>query len=77
MPILDAVQEALEGDPGTRWQRESALALAMELDDKPNASMVKELRALMTEIGAEVPEQKGDVADDLADRRAARRTAAS
>lgn len=73
MPIFDAVEEALKGDPGARWQREAALALAADLDDKANASMVKELRALMTDIGAEMPEQTGDVADDLADRRAARR----
>lgn len=77
MSLVDAVREALNGDPGMRWQRELALSMAADLDQKQNASMSNALRALMEELGATAVERKGDVSDDLAAKRAARRQAAS
>jgi hypothetical protein len=76
MSLLDAVKDALEGDPGMRWQRELALGMAAELDEKANASLSNSLRALMDDLGVAAVEQKGDVSDDLAAKRAARRSAA-
>lgn len=77
MSLLDAVKDALTGDPGMRWQRELALGMAAELDEKANASLSNSLRALMDDLGVAAVEQKGDVSDDLAAKRAARRSAAS
>lgn len=76
MSLVDAVREALNGDPGMRWQRELALSMAADLDQKQNASMSNALRALMDDLGAADVERKGDVSDDLAAKRAARRQAA-
>lgn len=76
MSLVDAVREALTGNPGMRWQRELALSMAADLDQKQNASMSNALRALMDDLGAADVERKGDVSDDLAAKRAARRQAA-
>lgn len=76
MSVLGAVEKALVGLPGADWQRELALTLAAAMESNPNASTAKELRALMTELGAEVPAEKGDVSDELAAKRAARRSSA-
>ena len=54
------------------WRVEVARALAKEMDEKPNASFARELRAVMKELRADVPVAKGDVSDDLKSRRAAR-----
>lgn len=77
MSNLVAVQKALEGEPGQEWQRTLAVTLAAEMDSKPNASIAGQLRAVMDELGVAATEQKGDVSDDLAAKRAARRSAAS
>lgn len=77
MSLFDSVREALRGEPGMQWQRDLAEGMAAELDEKANASMSRELRALMDELGVVATEQKGDVSDDLAAKRAARRSAAS
>lgn len=77
MAVFDSVREALADDPGQEWQRQLALALAAEMDMKPNASISGQLRALMDDLGASMVQQKGDVSDDLAAKRAARRSAAS
>jgi len=77
MAVLDEVEVALEGLPGAEWQKALALSLAESMDKSPNASTAKELRALMTELGAEVPAADKDVSDDLAAKRAARRASAS
>ena len=76
MSVLGEVSAALEGVPCEGWQRELALALATGMDDSPNASLAKELKALMGELGAERPAEVGDVADELAAKRAERRRAA-
>lgn len=60
------------------WRREIALALAEQMDSEPNASIARELRLLMTEIGAKAfPESKRGVTDELRSRRERRRFAAS
>lgn len=71
MSVLSAVSEALEGKPED-WRTTLARTLASALDSEPNASMARELRALMTAIEeAEAPEVSS-VADDLRARRARR-----
>jgi hypothetical protein len=77
MSVLHEVEEALSASPGLAWQRALAVSLAAEMDEKPNASIAKELAALMTALGAASVVKKGDVSDDLASRRAERRKAAS
>jgi hypothetical protein len=77
MSVLYEVETALADNPGLPWQRALAVSLAAEMDEKPNASIAKELAGLMTALGAANVEKKGDVSDDLASRRAARRKAAS
>jgi len=76
MSILSGVQQALSTVSVEPWQRALAEGLAADLDEKMNASMAGQLRALMVEIGAEAPAERGDVSDDLAAKRAARRAAA-
>ena len=76
MSVFEAVKAEIEGLSVPLWKRETALVLATALDTAPNASTAKELRALMDEIGAK-PVTAGDVSDDLAAKRAARRAAAS
>lgn len=76
MAVFDSVREALADEPGQEWQRQLALTLAGEMDVKPNASIAGQLRAVMDELGVSMAERKGDVSDDLAAKRAARRQAA-
>jgi len=45
------------------------------MDESPNASLHKELRQLMQDLGASKPVEAGDVADELAAKRAERRRA--
>jgi len=73
--VLSEVTKTLEGLSCEGWQRELALSLATGMDDAPNASLAKELKALMGELGAAKPERKGDVADELAAKRESRRRA--
>jgi hypothetical protein len=55
------------------WRSEVALALAAALDEEPNASMAKELRSLMVDLGsAASAAKKGSTGDELAKQRAAR-----
>jgi outer membrane scaffolding protein for murein synthesis (MipA/OmpV family) len=62
----------------TSWRAELARTLAYQLDDEPNASNARELRALMKEIADESGVVvKGDLSDDLASRRANRIAAAT
>ena len=75
MSVLGTVTEALEGLSCEAWERATALALAKALDESPNASLAKELRQLMSDLGAAKPVESGDVADELAAKRAARRRA--
>ena len=76
MSVLSAVTEELEGVLCRDWERETALALAEQMDESPNASLSKELRQLMADLGASKPVEAGDVADELAAKRAERRRAA-
>ena len=77
MSVLEAVSAVLEGVECEGWERESALALARQMDESPNAALHKELRSLMKDLGSSVPsDEVGDVADELAAKRAARRRAA-
>ena len=77
--ILYAVQVELESLAVSGWRAETALSLAASLDDVPNASMARELRSLMTELGstAVVSAAKGDTGDELAADRSARIAAAT
>lgn len=74
MAVLDEVKRELEGVSLPGWKRETAFALAAAMDESPNASTAKELRALMSEVAVK-PAATGDVSDDLAAKRAARRSA--
>ena len=75
MSVLAAVTDALGGLSCEAWERATALALAEAMDESPNASLAKELRQLMADLGAAKPVEAGDVADELAAKRAARRRA--
>ena len=75
MSVLSAVTSALESLSCEAWERETALALAGQMDESPNASLAKELRQLMADLGSVKPVEAGDVADELAAKRAARRRA--
>lgn len=75
MAVLDEVKAELDGLVIPGWRREVAFALAKAMDESPNASTAKELRSLMEDIGVK-PVEQGDVSDDLAAKRAARRSAA-
>ena len=77
--ILAAVDLELASLSASGWRAETARSLAATLDDEPNASMARELRSLMTELGssAKAVAAKGDTGDDLAAGRAARIAAAT
>ena len=77
--ILGAVRDELAILGASGWRAQTALTLAATLDDEPNASMARELRSLMTELGssAKAVAAKGDIGDDLAAGRAARIAAAA
>lgn len=76
MSVLPSVRAALDESKVSGWQRDIAEALAAAMDDSPNASTAKELKTLMLELVGERNEEKADVSDDLASKRAARRSAA-
>ena len=77
--ILAAVDEELAVLGASGWRAETARSLAATLDDEPNASMARELRSLMTELGssAKAAVLRGDVGDELAAARVARIAAAA
>jgi len=77
MAVLGSVVAALDGAEVSGYLREIAEALAAAMDDSPNASTAKELKALMLDLVGEQVEPKADVGDELASKRAARRAAAS
>lgn len=66
-----AVDAALKDAPDG-WRKTLARVLADALDVEPNASMARELRAVMTEIAESQKPEVSSVADDLRARRAAR-----
>lgn len=70
--LIESVQAEIEGVQMPAWKRALILSLAEAQEKSPNASTSKELRSLMDEVGA-VPVESGDVSDDLAAKRAARR----
>ncbi|HMA26069.1 MAG: hypothetical protein ACM33U_09165 [Solirubrobacterales bacterium] len=72
MSVLSQVQKTLKATGCSDWRAELARKLARALDHEPNASMARELRALMGQIEAS-EESSGDrTVDDLRARRAAR-----
>lgn len=77
MSVHSEVAAALEDVVCEGWQRELVLSLASGMDESPNASLAKELRSLMAELGAESKQEVGDVSDDLAAKREERRRLAS
>lgn len=58
MSIQSTVQAELNRLKVSGWHQELALKLAAELDDQPNASVARELRALMSEVGSRVVTQR-------------------
>jgi hypothetical protein len=70
---VEAAISLLSTQEQTSWRAELARTLAYQLDEDPNASNARELRALMKEITDESgSDVKGDLSDDLASRRANR-----
>jgi hypothetical protein len=65
------VDRALDG-VAEDWRTALARSLADALDSEPQASMARELRALMGVIGSDAPAKEGSTVDDLAARRAER-----
>lgn len=76
MGLVESVGAEIEGLVMPRWKRDLIVTLAEAQEKSPNASTSKELRAVMDEVGAVETKKSGDVADDLASKRAARREAA-
>lgn len=74
MSVQASVAKDLDGLELPGWKRDLILALAQAMDDSPSASTAKELRLLMEDVGG-VTVEAGDVSDDLAAKRAARRAA--
>lgn len=72
--VRPQVDRALAGVPDD-WRTALARTLADALDTTPNAAMSSELRRVMDDIGG-TSAKRGDPVDDLAARRAARRSAA-
>lgn len=71
MSVSVAVSAALESHPED-WRTTLARTLAAALDSEPNASMARELRALMAAIEEGAEPEVSSVADDLRARRARR-----
>lgn len=69
--IRKAVEDALAGVPDD-WRTTLARKLGAALDEEPNASMARELRALMSDIAEATPVKERSVADELRAKRAAR-----
>lgn len=76
MSVLREVTKELKAIKCEGWQRALALSLAKAMDESPSASTAKELKLLMGELGSERKVETGDVADELAAKRAERRRAA-
>jgi predicted metal-dependent HD superfamily phosphohydrolase len=74
--VHSSVAADLEGVELPLWKRDLILSLAAAMDESPSASTAKELRLLMEDVVA-VSVESGDRSDDLAAKRAARRSAAS
>lgn len=75
MSVSEAVRDALEGRTPD-WRTTLALTLAAALDEEPNASMARELRALMAAIDETAPAAGGTPLDELKRRRQRRSAAA-
>ncbi len=74
MSVRDAVDRFLASSAATEFERELALALAKQIDNGFGAATAaKELRSLMVDIEQRTPST--DVLDELAKKRAARRSA--
>lgn len=73
--VRGQVDRALHDVPED-WRTELAQTLAAAMDEDPNASMARELRALMREIEEGVPADDSNIEDDLRARREARLAAA-
>lgn len=72
MAVQEQVEVALSGVPED-WRTALARTLAGELDREPNASIARELRAVMGAIDAgRPPETKGTPLDELHKRREGR-----
>lgn len=71
MTLHKTVSDALTDVPKD-WRTELALTLAASLDEEPNASMARELRALMNAIEDAKEPEVSSSADELRARRAAR-----
>lgn len=78
---MASVSEAVEADLGRlgaaaqeSWEAELARTLAAAVDEEPNASMARELRAVMKDLSAGLASAGAKVSksDDLAARRADR-----
>lgn len=75
MSVRAQIDRALVGVPED-WRTELARTLADALEEEPQASMARELRALMGSIESGRPAEEGSKVDDLAARRAERRATA-
>lgn len=71
MSIRTAVDAALSGCEED-WRVNLARTLADALDEDPNASMARELRAVMHDIAESAEPKEAGVADELRRRRQAR-----
>lgn len=72
MTIHSAVTAALSVlplDAQNGWKAQTALTLAAALDAEPNASMARELRAVMNDLESLNTAGEGDFLDELASRR--------
>lgn len=58
MSVSSSVLVELDALGVQGWRREVALVLAAQLDEEPNASMARELRALMADLGSRGGGQK-------------------
>ena len=76
MAIFDEVRGELDRLNVGGWRRAVAEGLASQLDAEPNASMARELRALMSEAGSRaVPVKQGSRLDELRAKREAKSAA--
>ena len=74
MSVFSEVTTELDRLEVSGWQRSVALALSEALDEKANASMASELRALMNSVGSKATvKQVPKVSDDLKTQREKRR----
>lgn len=71
MSVRSHIDAALKDRPDD-WRSALARTLADALDDEPNASMARELRALMNNILDDMQPAETSKADELRARRAAR-----